>query len=173
MIHGPYIVDTIDNQTFFAEKRRLKIFFGNWGDYEMLEGIGTLGDLRDPYFWGITCNTRYSELLCFYQRGQLLYQKEDHCYFYKDYTNVYEAAKEALIKIYPNPASDNLAVEVNEPNHDFSLSFRGMDGKVFKSCRLKGQNEVVSVRDLNSGIYLLFIAEDGIPVFRELVIISR
>lgn len=67
-------------------------------------------------------------------------------------TSVAEISSDPQIKVWPNPVTD--FVQVQLPEGDFTLKLYQLDGKLLQTQ--KGQNLInLNLRDLHSGIYLL------------------
>lgn len=69
--------------------------------------------------------------------------------------SINEVAKVAS-KVYPNPVSDVLNIEVSN-GEATSISIFGLDGKLVKTELLSGVKNSINVENLNSGMYLYTI----------------
>ena len=72
-------------------------------------------------------------------------------WFTTEFDGINEVNKNSTVSIYPNPTSDFVFIENIEPQH---IIFYSLDGKMIKTVE---NNNVVDIRDLNKGIYLINI----------------
>lgn len=76
-----------------------------------------------------------------------------------------------LLVIYPNPCTDNLMIEV--PNHlqqnKLTLFLHDLSGRCIKKYPVQGNKIHVEVSDINQGIYLLTLEENGVMFGRAKV----
>ncbi|MBO7429023.1 MAG: T9SS type A sorting domain-containing protein, partial [Paludibacteraceae bacterium] len=68
---------------------------------------------------------------------------------------------ELEVSVHPNPASDAVYVSIDE----CSLSLFADDGKLLKSAI----GNVMSIRELQSGLYLLKITKDGRSAIQKII----
>ncbi len=62
-------------------------------------------------------------------------------------------------EVFPNPTSDNLTVDLKEiPFANYGLM--GMNGKIVQKGIINSEHQIIDVRDLTSGIYMLSIGTD-------------
>jgi hypothetical protein len=83
----------------------------------------------------------------------------DQCNWY--FVGTEKLTTNFIIKIYPNPASETIEIEVplKYLNQDFQLYT--IDGVLVKTIRLQFQNTRVALHGLNPGIYLYKIGDDS------------
>ena len=76
--------------------------------------------------------------------------------------------------IYPNPASSNLKVQLEEDVKIDNIHFVNLDGKTIKPRHIRRQNKFVeiNVSNLNNGVYILNITSDK-EVNKVKVVIER
>lgn len=65
-----------------------------------------------------------------------------------------------IAKVYPNPAANNLFIELND-NSIKQLNIMDMSGKTIQTCSLSSQKMTISTSALSPGIYLLQLTGDG------------
>ncbi len=65
-----------------------------------------------------------------------------------------------IAKVYPNPATENLFVELND-NAVKQLNIIDMSGKTIKACGVSSQKMTMSTAALSPGIYLLQLIGDN------------
>jgi hypothetical protein len=58
------------------------------------------------------------------------------------------------IEVYPNPASDYIKV-VNPSEENTTLNILSMEGKILKSLPLVSKNNLINIKDLSVGVYLM------------------
>jgi len=65
------------------------------------------------------------------------------------------------IRIYPNPAKNQINITISNSNYqDLNVFIYDIQGKLQKISILETNNSMISISDLNSGIYILKIADD-------------
>ncbi len=70
-------------------------------------------------------------------------------------------SERARLKIYPNPATDNLFIQLNDNNHlPLNVTLYDAQGKFVKSIALSESSQV-NVQDLPAGIYLMKAIAEG------------
>ena len=77
-------------------------------------------------------------------------------------------------KAFPNPAKDNIRIQLKEDARIDNIDFIDLDGKVIKAKYIRKQNKLIeiNVSNLNNGVYILNITSDKV-VNRIKVIIER
>lgn len=73
-------------------------------------------------------------------------------------------------KVYPNPATDNLTIEVPNRNGPFSISISNIQGKVIIYEKTNSQVCNLSVGHLPAGVYLLNIANVNATITTRIMI---
>ena len=102
----------------------------------------TLEDLEPNTFYSFNINMEFDD-------GVIL-TSEPHYFETLDNTGISEI-QNSNICIYPNPTSDFIHIENIEPQ---SVSIYSLDGKLIKTVE---DTNIVDVRDLNEGVYLINI----------------
>ena len=77
--------------------------------------------------------------------------------------NNVRSANENLIQVYPNPASDIIAIQSNNSLNDAMVVIRTVDGRMVRKVQVAGMGTVVEmpVSELSSGVYFLEITQNG------------
>jgi len=92
---------------------RRRILFENDG-FELIEGIGTTRELNPKSY----TTSGYSELLCKYNDGELIYTRRvleyDTCNIFR--ATVIEEIQNEVLKVYPNPASFDTPIQIKMPH---------------------------------------------------------
>lgn len=91
------------------------------------------------------------------------------------FTDVQDVLAENDIKIYPNPVSENLQVElVDLSNKVQSISLLGIDGKlVVNQTLLSNSNlQTVDVRSLTNGIYILYVVTEKGSLYQRVSVMK-
>ncbi|MEL7124564.1 MAG: T9SS type A sorting domain-containing protein, partial [Bacteroidota bacterium] len=71
-------------------------------------------------------------------------------------TSTSEEALSAPIRVFPNPVSDQLNIQLNSQNSDIFLQVIATDGKLLKTMEVDAQDNIsIDVSDLVSGVYML------------------
>lgn len=75
------------------------------------------------------------------------------------------------MRIYPNPATDILTIDMGEPfNHDIQIDIYNFMGERVKSVTLPPGQQTIAVDDLRNGVYLLRAEGRGIYARQKLFI---
>lgn len=76
-----------------------------------------------------------------------------------------------LINIYPNPAKDNLLINLDNPeNEEFSLTIYNAIGAIVKSEKLNQNEHQIFIGDLSGGIYIIEIKSKDLTEKQKLII---
>ncbi|MEQ1747472.1 MAG: T9SS type A sorting domain-containing protein [Saprospiraceae bacterium] len=77
--------------------------------------------------------------------------------------------------ILPNPASDQIVVitEGFDPEKQREARLLDHTGRLLSTTRLHNEAETISVANLQPGVYIVIVLEDGLPVKEEKVVIVR
>ncbi len=84
-----------------------------------------------------------------------------------EYLGSEEFNKADRISIFPNPAKNHIAIS-NLDNQFYSFEITSVNGQVVKS-REKVTGNKINVKDLQPGIYILKIDQDGQQIFKKLI----
>lgn len=80
----------------------------------------------------------------------------------------------AATRIYPNPATDNLHISLNQNGGSYTLRLTDMLGKQWLTQKAEGKEISVPVAQLPQGVYVLHISRNGsTETLTQKVIISR
>jgi hypothetical protein len=77
--------------------------------------------------------------------------------FVLDPTNV-PLVDQASFRVFPNPASQNLTIDVAAFSSDMQLSIFNASGQLLRSQKLVSQRQVIDVSDFNQGVYIVKIS---------------
>ena len=78
------------------------------------------------------------------------------------------------VSIYPNPAQDNLAIDIDDTKYPKGqLYFSDSFGRLVKEVSLKQIGETIPLTDLKNGIYQLYFVEYGKIVSTKRLVIMR
>jgi|GEM_PF-3631839 hypothetical protein len=69
------------------------------------------------------------------------------------YTTGINAISTAVIRIYPNPASNQLTIETNQADGKFMLTIYSLDGKMVEQQTIAGEKSTVLLNHLTDGLY--------------------
>ncbi|OFY87547.1 MAG: hypothetical protein A3F72_20935 [Bacteroidetes bacterium RIFCSPLOWO2_12_FULL_35_15] len=72
------------------------------------------------------------------------------------------------IKVYPNPATDKITMEVPEFKNT-SLEILSMDGRVLKNISLQSEKTQLNISNLAKGIYILKVKNDKKIITKKLI----
>ncbi|MFP5470940.1 MAG: T9SS type A sorting domain-containing protein, partial [Bacteroidia bacterium] len=74
-----------------------------------------------------------------------------------------ETQSEQRAKIYPNPASDNVVIELAELHPNTTMTVVDVTGKVVKEMAVTTKRNTINVSEFASGVYFVKItSEQGI-----------
>lgn len=76
------------------------------------------------------------------------------------------------IRISPNPATNTIQVVAPEPIEDATVHFYTVDGQLISSID-NFQNNSINISNLASGMYLVLITKDCIPLVNQRLVIER
>jgi len=73
------------------------------------------------------------------------------------------------VRIYPNPASDKLTVEIDHVSArgQFRVQVCGLDGKKVMDRKLSSRQSQIAVDSLPAGIYVVMVLSDGKMIFSQ------
>jgi len=75
------------------------------------------------------------------------------------------------LKVFPNPASNNLEIEINEGlNYDLECKIYDLNGRFILSKNLNQSKRNISVRSLDNGIYILEVQAGSIKEYVKIVV---
>jgi len=132
----------------------------NWGSEDFPGGIGT----QDG-----------SNILCVAGTYDVSLNSETGEYLFSDPNGTEEILSPSAVKVYPNPASYSLNVNLEELNvsGEAVLKVFDMQGKVIKRMNLQLTNNIsIDVSELNAGNYLLNISNGEFTVGKRFAVIK-
>jgi len=161
------IIDSIRYVDFAGKLRKIQythcktpdgeglIFSG----FKLIEGVGTLNGLYDQYecLHDRMGNCPRDFLICYSENGETLFQDGDSCYVYKNYTGIEEKESGHELKIYPNPAIDQITIQTSNSIRKAYIRLYSIDGRLIVSKDLYNEKETISIRSLSNGIYFVSI----------------
>ncbi|MBO6057903.1 MAG: T9SS type A sorting domain-containing protein, partial [Bacteroidales bacterium] len=109
-----------------------------------------------------------------------IYSKLDgynfHSYILKVDENGYDAVGENAESVakpyfcYPNPAKDNIYIELSPDVNCQSVEIYTLDGRLVETCHGASQQTTINVENLNAGVYILKIKMADGKEFAERII---
>lgn len=161
------IVTKIDTVVFEDAKPRKRIHLLCEGEnnnfYYWIEGMGGI----DAFLYSDICTIFDSPVLdlrCFYENGVKVYQDSlvQDCLISK----VKDTENIELIKIYPNPASDLLHIDIKlEVDAKYTYDIMDTQGRIVKSGNLRGLgHSTLDINTLPKGMYFINILNDEYSV---------
>jgi hypothetical protein len=133
--------------------------------------IGNL--LKDQYYTAIPIppnsnpDSTYCQNSYFFIDDVSLYETNEPCKF----VGLKEIKKEH-IKIYPNPAAENVTIALPPNTNKAELFIYTMQGQLLSQTQILGTQNI-STGNLANGLYLFVIQSNGNIVGREKVIIAH
>lgn len=98
-----------------------------------------------------------TEYLCYQDSALGLLQFSNKPCYYSNLTGISENYSTSLFKMYPNPSSDFITVDLANPQ-DAEAKIIDINGKELRTMKLENKTKV-DVQDLAKGIYLLNVIE--------------
>ena len=156
-VFGPntcFPVSYIDSILINGQYRRT-INLSDWWSTTWIEGIGNSVGWFEFQFIG----TWSWSLLCFQQNNDTLINSFGFCnctpYWLTGITKIDQ--KINTVKIYPNPATENINIEFKEPLLPYHLKLYSIyDQKLFEK-EIGDRQTSIDIQNLNTGIYLLIL----------------
>ncbi len=138
------------------------VYGGCLSDYVYLKGLG--GPYRECHD-ELDMSSR-NRTLVYYKKGDVEWGTK------LEITSAVETKISDEVKIYPNPAQDK--VNINIPNigiGDYSVSIYDVLGNEVKQAKIQESNSIINIENLETGIYMLKILNNGVVVkFEKLII---
>lgn len=74
-------------------------------------------------------------------------------------------------KIYPNPASDNINIEITESSRDLRYEMINVKGQIVKNGQIYTTTEQINISDIENGLYIirLFSKEKGLIKTQKMI----
>ncbi len=123
-----------------------------------IEGMGGTEATMDPYNWLFTLDCG-KELACYYRKGEMLYAPGDCKLGSVSINDVETTAPPPLPRVFPNPVSDFVTIEMPEPGafdgEIFDITGRRLTARTFR------QTTQMDLSDLPAGCYHLRLTERG------------
>ncbi|MDD3771423.1 MAG: T9SS type A sorting domain-containing protein [Weeksellaceae bacterium] len=76
-------------------------------------------------------------------------------------TNINELLELPEIKVYPNPTADRIYVYMNDFSRSYSFELLDAKGETIKKTELKTKSNIISLEELNSGLYFYRLTKDN------------
>ena len=138
-----------------------------------IEGIGSTNGLLSPAAFSSYINSLpFLRLLCYSVNDESLIEFPeydydsipDDCYSIGDISNIKEYNISSGVRLYPNPATDELTVD-NGQIYMKEMYVYDVVGKEVKHLKSSNTKITVSVGDLCPGVYMVkVLSEDGIAM---------
>ncbi len=123
---------------------------GNW-----IEGMGTYYGLNPRQSIGIVGDSKSRELLCFKKDGELVYMNSNYETCNENSNAVFESEFDKF-KIYQNPVSDYLSIDLPAGYCTSSYLITDVSGRLVLSDKIISQNNItIDVSQLQPGLYLI------------------
>jgi fibronectin-binding autotransporter adhesin len=81
-----------------------------------------------------------------------------------------ELASSGSLSVYPNPASDNITIELNKINSNALISIYDITGKIVRTYATENNRLNINRDGLQSGLYLITVTSDNRRYTSKLVI---
>ena len=181
-VHNHYShIYLADIDTVFLHGEQKKIYIlgeGNTSgfvDYWM-EGFGSLINPLAPLFYPWYMNCGCGMDVSYYDGTTVTYDSIKYGdlpfpYICDGYGNL-ESLVNEKVSIYPNPTSDNFTIQLHENYNTSTLHYKLMDltGKIVSQGNIT--DNIISVSDIESGVYVVYLEEDGKPLGVRKVVVE-
>jgi hypothetical protein len=170
--NGYFLVDSVTTMQFGSETRRVQhlshlAFDIVWGN-KIIEGIGSNGCMYpqvsfcDPLTGGLRC---YEDE----EIGLINFQVPERSCTYIT-SDVKDPAVSLLLKIYPNPATDYIRIQSDEPIQQLTL-FNNLGMTVYQSASVNHTEVDIEVHSIPGGLYWLraMVGDQGV-VYKAVVV---
>ncbi len=69
--------------------------------------------------------------------------------------NINTLNKSKILKIYPNPAHNNIKLLIGNPQYGEIIKILNIDGKLVKQLRIQQSESIINISDLENGVYFI------------------
>lgn len=131
--------------------------------------IQGIGDLKGFFLYPLRpSNGSQIDLLCFHKGNQLIYLNPD----YEDCTagitsNIEELSKDK-IKIFPNPTSNNLTIEIDKPYSQIKIEIRDVQGRIL--YQKETLENPIRLDNWSAGIYMVKLQVDNKVITKKIML---
>jgi hypothetical protein len=111
------------------------------------------------------------DLLCYYEDDLNLYMSYDSCFI--DWTTGLEAQVEGGVKLYPNPARDQVTLSLpGELQSCSTYQIYSLDGTKLVTGSICEKSVTIPLENIKPGVYLFYIQENTTVLRSKLNIIN-
>jgi len=178
-----YYVDSIRYINTYAGLRKAWYFHSNWDSHGeefiypvWVEGIGSLAGFMQYHVTPSICCWGWGLLGCWYSGDSLVYKSELAEQYDCDFHDLFISVEEPIesnFKLYPNPLSENSAIEFNNLNSEqYTLSVFDIIGRVVYKTETKGNKFELKKSDFKSGIYIYNISDSKQIIYSNKFIVQ-
>lgn len=163
-------LDSVEIADGFLEKWTLDgiNYSGQDTWYEEIGSIASVLNSTYPLF-GQSCGAW--EFLCLMEDEELVYSNPNYETCYYELVGVREQAENQSIEISPNPATDFIRINNSTQSHYKTILLRDLSGKLIQEFNNVNEAGVISLPQLQAGIYILMIqTEQANLISRKLMI---
>lgn len=170
-----YVVQAISTVATLAGERRMWTLqppeYPGFDEY-FIEGIGSTYGL---FGHGIFLFDVGSQLVCMEQNGELIYRipEAESCLYLS--TNTSDLENDLQIAISPNPANEEIRLGL--PQTDLTTATISLHDALGRSVPVglerSGQNMILDVSRLPTGLYTVTVSAPGLPVTSARVMVER
>ncbi|MBN1184255.1 MAG: T9SS type A sorting domain-containing protein, partial [Bacteroidales bacterium] len=168
----------VDSVFYLNEKKHIRfdyefeVVYGS-EKFEFIEGIGTNFGLvyQGVELWIVR---QYNYLLCAYKNGELTYSNkifDGECYLF--WTPIHDIVGENFVKIYPNPASDKITIELGVSNsEELLLMLYNSDGTLTDKISQVSNIIEINTSDKPAGLYFFTVFVDDVVIIDKFLIVK-
>jgi hypothetical protein len=84
-----------------------------------------------------------------------------------DLTSAPEIENTVLLKLFPNPATNNLTVELKSFKNAEKMQIFNLTGRLLKEIILTSTKQQISIEDLPKGVYLVRVKNSAVKFIKE------
>jgi hypothetical protein len=88
-------------------------------------------------------------------------------------TGLWDVPASPLATFFPNPAGDEFTVTLMLQDKNTSINFYALSGRLIHGCPLSNGTNRIDLRVFGCGVYLCEIAQDGMVILRDKLIVVR
>lgn len=157
--YTPETVDVIDSVPVGTSWR--KRYRSTSGQYQIVEGMGSVGGLYQPY---LTSGAIFTDLRCFYLDSLPAWPSVwNGCTTPADGVGIDEISTDDGMKIYPSPATTELNISfTQQPQNDFDVVLMSIDGRIAQQEHVNASAVcAMHIAGVAPGVYFVIVREAG------------
>jgi hypothetical protein len=155
----------------FGDTPRKYWFFNiqsTYGYVTWIEGVGEWGNFSLPLN---VVSSSSTQLLCFHENGNLVYQNPNFNSCYVNTTSVPSITKsQGLLNLFPNPATTQITLNLPENKANATYTLYDMQGRIQLTGKTSNTQTEINVATLPRGLYILKIITEKEIITKKIVL---